>query len=227
MACPILNPDPIVLKLNPPLAHKETLEAESLIERARGGNADAFCKVCCTLESRLLRQALSLCGNFTVAEDLAQETLIEAWKFLHRYNGRCQLFTWLCAIMLNRYRNMIRQQRGSGSAAFATSTPDDSENRASQLIDQEPWPNETIQRREQAALVHQCIRALPQKHQDVIYLRFYIDDSLEGIAAALGCSLGTVKSRLFHALEKLRRMDALREQMRIVKPNFERYETLL
>jgi DNA-directed RNA polymerase specialized sigma24 family protein len=35
-------------------------------------------------------------------------------------------------------------------------------------------------------------------------MRFFVDDSLEGIAAALNCSVGTVKSRLFHALEKLR-----------------------
>jgi len=53
---------------------------------------------------------------------------------------------------------------------------------------------------------------LPAKHQQVIYLRFYADDSLEGIAAALGCSMGTVKSRLYHALDKLRGMNALNAQ---------------
>jgi RNA polymerase sigma-70 factor (ECF subfamily) len=61
-------------------------------------------------------------------------------------------------------------------------------------------------------LVQQCIQALPAKHQQVIHLRFYVDDSLEGIAAALGCSVGTVKSRLFHALDKLRGMNVLSEQ---------------
>ena len=53
----------------------------------------------------------------------------------------------------------------------------------------------------------------PRKHQQVVYLRFYADDSLEGIAAALGCSVGTVKSRLFNALEKLRRMRELGEEL--------------
>ena len=204
----------------------EPHETESLIGRARGGDAEAFCELCRTLETRLLRQAMSLCGDATVAEDLAQDTLIEAWKCLRRYNGRCQLLTWLCAIMLNRYRNIIRQQRSSRLTAFSTSTQDGSANSASQLADQEPLPDEVVQHREQAALVHQCIRELPQKHQQVIYLRFYVDDSLEGIAAALGCSLGTVKSRLFHALEKLRGMRALSKEMNIAKQTFELHETL-
>jgi len=62
-------------------------------------------------------------------------------------------------------------------------------------------------------LVRQCVQALPAKHQQVIYLRFYVDDSLEGIAAALGCPVGTVISRLFHALDKLRKMDAFSVQL--------------
>ena len=57
-----------------------------------------------------------------------------------------------------------------------------------------------------------CIQLLPAKQQQVVYLRFFADDSLEGIAVALGCSVGTVKSRLFHALDKLRGMNALNSQ---------------
>lgn len=218
------NPD--VLKVNPALANMEKLETESLIDRARAGDADAFCELCRTLETRLLRQAMSLCGNASLAEDLAQDTLIEAWKCLKRYNGRCQLFTWLCAIMLNRHRNIIRKQRSSRVTAQSASAQNDSENGISQLTDQNPLPDEAVEHREQAALVHECIRALPQKHQQVIFLRFYVDDSLEGIAAALGCSLGTVKSRLFHALEKLRGMTALSEEMKSTKGTLQLYETL-
>ena len=67
-------------------------------------------------------------------------------------------------------------------------------------------PDEAAHLREHAALVLACLRELPAKHQQVIYLRFYVDDSIEGIAAVLGCSIGTVKSRLFRALDKLRGM---------------------
>jgi RNA polymerase sigma-70 factor (ECF subfamily) len=73
-------------------------------------------------------------------------------------------------------------------------------------------PDEAAQLHEQTALVRKCIDSLTAKHQQVIFLRFYVDDSLEGIAAALGCSVGTVKSRLFHALDKLRGMNAMSAQ---------------
>lgn len=221
-----LDHNPEVLRSNPAAGNMESLETESLIKGACDGDADGFCELCRAIETRLLRQAMSLCGDATVAEDLAQETLVEGWKSLRRYNGRCQLFTWLCAIMLNRYRNIVRQQRSSRLTAFSTAIVDGSENRASQLTDQSPLPDEVLQRQEQAALMYQCIRALPQKHREVIYLRFYVDNSLEGIAAALGCSLGTVKSRLFHALEKLRGMNALSEEMKTPKQTFEPHETL-
>jgi RNA polymerase sigma-70 factor (ECF subfamily) len=47
---------------------------------------------------------------------------------------------------------------------------------------------------------------LPEKHREIIQLRFFEDASLPDMAAVLGCSVGTVKSRLHHALEKLRKM---------------------
>src|SRR5206468_7912907 len=123
--------------------------------------------------------------------------------------GRCPFFTWLCAILLNRYRNSVREKRPMPFSAFPRHARNDLQNSIDKLTDHGSVPDEAAQLREQAALVRQCIEILPAKHQQVIYLRFYVDDSLGGIAAALGCSVGTVKSRLFHALDKLRGMNAL------------------
>src|SRR5215467_1933475 len=95
----------------PTVPESEALDSQVLLEQARRGDPEAFCELCRLHETRLLRQAASLCGNPILAEDLAQDTLIEAWKSLSRYNGRCRFFTWLCAILLNRYRNFLRQKR--------------------------------------------------------------------------------------------------------------------
>lgn len=198
-----------MLTLAPALVEAEPSGAQSLLDRAQAGDADAFCELCRTYATPLLRQAMTVCGNAALAEDLAQDTLVEAWKCLSRYNGRSRLFTWLCAILLNRYRNTVRQKRPLPLSSLQTRDRDEFQTSLDQLIDAESPPDEAAQVREQAALVLQCVQALSPKYQQVIYLRFYVDDSLESIAAALGCSVGTVKSRLFRALDKLRTMNAL------------------
>jgi len=207
-----------VTTLNPVVVEWEGGEAVGLLERARSGDAEAFCELCRGHESGLLRQAVALSGNLTIAEDLAQDTLVEAWKSLRRYNGRCRFFTWLCAILLNRYRNELRMRRPvrcPPSLAAADGGMD-------QVPGEVTWPDQEAEWQEQAALVREWVEALPPKHQQVVHLRFYVDESLAGIAAALGCSMGTVKSRLFHALNKLRGMKDVGRFRRDHFPNLER-----
>ena len=206
-----------MISLNPTLVEVARPEAGSLLDQARAGDAEAFGEVCRVYETRLLRQAMALCGQASLTEDLAQDTLVEAWKCLRRYNGQCQFFIWLCAILLNRFRNTVRQRRPVPFSAFPEHDQHELEDSFGQLADPDSLPDEAAQRRERAAEVRKCIEALPAKQQQVIYLRFYVDDSLGGIAAALGCSVGTVKSRLFHALERLRGMNVLTEQRGTLK----------
>jgi RNA polymerase sigma-70 factor (ECF subfamily) len=208
---PFLSYNRNVFSLSPTFVETEISDTRSLLDQARA--AEAFGEICRIHGTRLLRQAVALCGNRTLAEDLAQDTLVEAWKCLRRYNGRCQFFTWLCAILLNRYRNALRGNRLRPASTLGVRAQDEFEKHTGNLTDHAALPDQAVERREQAVLVRQCVQALPAKHQQVIYLRFYVDDSLEEIAAALGCPVGTVKSRLFHALDKLRKMDAFSAQL--------------
>jgi RNA polymerase sigma-70 factor (ECF subfamily) len=198
-----------VFSLIPTFVESAIPDTRSLLEQAQAGDVEACGEVCRAYEKRLFRQALALCGNAALAEDLAQDTLVEAWKSLRRYNGRCQFFTWLCAILLNRYRNIVREKRPVPFSSLAAEDDGEFQRGIGQMAMDEPLPDQTVLLREEAALVRRCIQALPPKHQQVVLLRFYVDDSLEGIAVALGCSVGTVKSRLFHALDKLRAMQAM------------------
>jgi RNA polymerase sigma-70 factor (ECF subfamily) len=190
----------------------EQPETAGLLDRARAGDAEAYGELCRVHEGRLLRQAMSLCHNPSLAEDLAQDTLVEGWRAVRRYNGRCQLFTWLCAILLNRYRNTVREKRPVPFSAFASTERSEFQSDLEHATEEKASPDEAARLHDDARLLRECVDSLPPKHQAVIYLRFYVDDSLEGIAAALGCSVGTVKSRLFNALEKLRAMRALHGQ---------------
>jgi RNA polymerase sigma-70 factor (ECF subfamily) len=196
-------------------------DSRSLLERAQAGDADAFGELCRAYETRLLRQAMTLCANETMARDLAQDTLVEAWKSLRRFNGKCGLFTWLCAILLNRFRNTLREKRPIPFSALARQDEEEVRDLAAGKVDERSLPDQAAQLREQAALLRSWIEKLSAKHQQVIYLRFYVDDSLEGIAGALGCSIGTVKSRLFHALEKLRKLNPPDLAVESIKPQIQ------
>jgi RNA polymerase sigma-70 factor (ECF subfamily) len=206
-----------MVSLNPALVEVAPPEPRDPLAQARAGDAEAFGELCQTYEVRLVRQAMTLCGESLLAEELAQDTLVQAWKCLPRYNGRCQFFTWLCAILLNRYRNTVRQRHSVPLFALWPHHSNEPDDDACELRAPGALPDEAAQRQDEVALLRKCVAELPVKHQQVIHLRFYVDDSLEGIAAALGCSVGTVKSRLFHALDKLRGMHAVRAQ-RVTAP---------
>lgn len=203
--------------LNPTLPGTELAPARDHLARARAGDAEAFCELCREYETPLLRQATLLCGQADLAEDLAQETLVEAWRCLRRFNGQCRFFTWLCAILLNRFRTFQRKKRAIPFSALpaevsermAVESPVDARDDASH-------PESAMALKERSAVVLNCLQRLSPAHREVIQLRFYVDDSLEGIAVALGCSVGTVKSRLFHALEQLRGMQILTKEVDIL-----------
>lgn len=201
-----------MLSLNPHFVETQPPASPDLVELARNGDLEAFGAICRLYETRLLRHALTLCGRPGLAEDLAQETLVEAWRCLKSFNGRSQLFTWLCAILLNRFRNALRQKRPIPLSCLGDHEAHEARQQLEGQADQAALPDLAAERREEAGQMLACLQALPHKYRQVVYLRFYVNDSLEEIAATLGCSVGTIKSRLFRALERLRTMTAIREQ---------------
>ena len=188
--------------------HLELSDTREQLARARAGDARAFCGLTEPLQARLLRQAVALAGDLNAAEDLVSETLVAAWKSLPRYDQTCRFSTWLYAILLHRHRKSIRRARSrpvslAGLPLFAARELHEQQEN---LPAPEPSPAEAAVRNEALARLSQCLELLPDKHRQVIRLRFFEDASLPDMAAVLGCSVGTVKSRLHHALEKLRKM---------------------
>ena len=177
-----------------------------LLTRARAGESAAFCQLTAEHESRLLGQACGLTRDLSAAEDLVAETLVEAWRSLARYNGACRFSTWLFAILLHRHQKALRRARSRPIplAALPSREADQRQHAQENLPTPGFSPDEEAIRREAADKLQQAVEGLPQKHQRVILLRFFEGASMSEIAALLDCSVGTVKSRLHYALEKLR-----------------------
>ena len=183
-------------------------DARDLLVSARAGDADAFCRLMEPLQTRLLRQAVALSGNLTAAEDLVAETFVEAWKSIARYDESCRFSTWLYSILLHRHYKSRRRARSRPTplAALPVFERDDLTARQEKLPSPAPSPDEEVVNNESLARVRGCVARLSEKHRRIILLRFFEDASLPDMARVLGCPVGTVKSRLYHALEKLRKI---------------------
>lgn len=186
----------------------ERSDSREFLARACEGETEAFSLLTEPLQGRLLRQAVALTGDVGAAEDLVLETLVEAWGSLPRYDQTCRLSTWLYAILLHRYRKSVRRARCRpvSLAWLPFFERQELQDRQENIPSPELSPMDAVARNETAVRLRQSLGMLPEKHRQVILLRFFEDASLPDMAAVLGCSVGTVKSRLHHALEKLRRM---------------------
>jgi RNA polymerase sigma-70 factor (ECF subfamily) len=179
-----------------------------VLSRAWAGDAEAFCRLTEPLQASLLRQAVALAGDLATAEDLVSETLVAAWTSLARYNQSCRLSTWLYAILLHRYQKSVRRARSRPRSLswlpFLQARELDRQHE--NIPSPDPSPSEAVSKDELFTQMRRCVEMLPEKQRIIIWLRFFDDTSLGDMAAVLGCSVGTVKSRLHHALEKLRKM---------------------
>ena len=177
-------------------AHED--DEHELIDRAKAGEASAFERLAGQHAAPLWRCAMALGKDSHWAEDLVQETLVEAWRSLARFDGRCRFSTWLYGILRHR---LLKGRRGRSAVRLS----------AFDALGQMPCtarsPDQSAEVSEDAKRVRRAVDSLPEEHRLVVELRFFAGARLEEIAAALGCPPGTVKSRLHHSLEKLRLMN--------------------
>ena len=145
-----------------------------------------------TKGDRLVRSAYLLCGDATEAQDLVQETFLQALKSEHRYRGDSAAYTWLYGILRNLcYRHFRKQKR----LVFEED-----------LVLREISQPDGVDRSDRDFCVSKLTEALQRlspEHREVVVLRYYENLKIEEIAAQTGVSKGTVKSRLHYAVRCL------------------------
>jgi RNA polymerase sigma-70 factor (ECF subfamily) len=171
------------------------MDEEQLVQGLRNQDPGAVQELVVSHGDRLFRSACLLCGDQAEAQDLVQETLLQAVRSGPRFRGGSSVYTWLHGILLNLTRHYHRDRKRM--------VYDE------ELARQEPAPPEEDPSRldveMSSSALAKALDGLSGPHREVIILRFYEDMKIHEIAGHLGISDGTVKSRLHYAIAEMQR----------------------
>jgi RNA polymerase sigma-70 factor (ECF subfamily) len=172
-------------------------EDDELMLLARGGMAGAFAALVRRHQARVLRVAARRLGRGALAADVAQNTFLEIYRALPRYQPRGRFRSYLFRVLLNQCGMARRAAHLDARAVAAALAPPAAA---------PPTQEAEILARERGRDVEAALARLGSKLRDVVLLRFSAELSYDEIAETLAVPVGTVKRRLFDAMEKLRRL---------------------
>jgi RNA polymerase sigma-70 factor (ECF subfamily) len=176
-----------------------------LVERFKRGDERAFDSL---VNRHYQRVCNILAHSFRPAsnvEDLAQEVFIKAYNALRNYRGGAAFSTWLYRIAINVGLDELRREKRRRFFSLPLKEGGEGARDGTERLTSDDRAEAAIERRELAELLEKAMRKLSQKHRIVFALREVEGFTYKEIAGVLKCSVGTVKSRLFHARLKLRR----------------------
>lgn len=179
---------------------------KDLVDRSQRKDLRAFEELVVSYQDKVFTQCVRLAGNRDDAQDLAQEVFLQAFKGIKSFRNDADFGTWLHRIAVNSWIN--QQRRNKKVIAFSLDEPkiiDDSEvNR--EIAAGNDSPLERIERLEFNELIYRALQKLQPDFRTVLVLREFEEYSYEEIANVMGCSLGTVKSRINRARRELRKI---------------------
>lgn len=159
---------------------------EWLALRCQSGEPGAFEDLIAVMERPLLYYAMSLTGSEDGALDVLQDAWIKVFRGIHKLKDLGSLRPWLYSIVHGIAVDRIRSNVSREQAESAH-------------LEDFQEAEEPSFAEEDAAAIHEALREIGLKHREVLVLHFLEDLSLAEIAKVVGCSEGTVKSRLHYA----------------------------
>jgi RNA polymerase sigma-70 factor (ECF subfamily) len=174
-----------------------------LIARTLGGDGSAFGILVDRFQRKIYRVAYAIVRDDVEADTITQDTFIQAYTHLARFQGRSELETWLTRITINRSRDWLRRRK----FVSLFSHDDESEVREYVIepVDERPDAERQIMAHQLRAAITRAERTLSSQQKIIFRLRHYENHSLEEIAELLGLRPGTVRAHLFRAIHKVRK----------------------
>jgi RNA polymerase sigma-70 factor (ECF subfamily) len=169
-----------------------------LIASAQKGNTEAFEALVREYQQFAYSLAYRVVGNEQEAEDLAQEAFVRAWLALPRFQGKARFGTWLYRIVTNLCYNRLPRLRRELTAIGEDQLAGEPDRHAAA-------PYENLEYRERRDRLYTEVDALPESYRLLISLYYQQGLAYEEIASVTSLPLGTVKTGLFRAKERLRK----------------------
>lgn len=142
---------------------------------------------------RVYRFLSGFCHDHALCEEITQETFYRAYVNFDKYNGSCDIFTWLAAIAKNTYYNYLRKNKIKFVKLDVIEEDENGD------------PAELMNREFEAHSVKKAVSKLPEKYRDVVFLRIYANASYKQIASYLGICESTAKVIFHRAKEMLKK----------------------
>lgn len=173
------------------------LSDQELMRIVQAGDFSPASEIYDRYSGRIYNFAFRFLRNAEAAEDAVQEVFVKMLKHANQFHGDAKLSTWLFSITANWCRDYLRKSdnkpKESDDVLVTLPTPT------------ELAPDRTLERRENEKLVRKALEALTAEQREAILLSRYHGLSYAEIAQIAGCSEGAVKTRVFRAMETLKK----------------------
>ena len=191
----------------PPDLSQACSDHPTLLIKDRQGASYCFNCIVTDIQTQAYSVACRILEDRHLAEDAVQESLTSAYRSFGQFRGD-NLRGWLMRIVTNSCRDMLRASRSRPSVPLDPVAADpDSEERslaAANLLSNEESPEGFAERSELRRTIEAGLAALPEERKMAIMLVDVEGFSYEEAATALGCSVGTIKSRISRGRRDLR-----------------------
>ena len=175
---------------------------EALVKAARQGDLAAFEELVFRHRDSLFARALSLTRHEQDAVDLSQEAWVKGWQRLAQFQGESRFATWMTRIVINLCLDHLRRQK-----RHRTDSIEELEEERGGVERHMPVvnlnPTAGLERAELRKKIDAALGQLTPEHRTVLVLHEFEDMEYKAVAKTVGCSLGTVMSRLYYARRKM------------------------
>jgi RNA polymerase sigma-70 factor, ECF subfamily len=185
------------------------VDDRELVDAARAGDRNAFRTLFERYQRRAYALAFGVVRNPDDALDVVQDAFIKAHRYLDKFEGTSSFYTWLYRIVMNLAIDHLRKNRRSKAVDFNDQTVREDDGRVGE-DDLLPRilggnPGRALQDKQIRERIDQALSELSENHRAVLIMRELEGLSYEEMAQVMGCSKGTIMSRLFHARKNMQK----------------------